>query len=146
MKTFDINRKIGVGPIRLGMTRDEVRQHLGQPDGDDDEREWYLDDMAIDFDSSGKVIFIELAESDNYKATLNGKCLHDLPASDAVAHVTAIAPYNENDPELGYTYVFPDLQLSLWRPVIPDDEQDADDPNGRRFESVGVGGDGYFAA
>jgi len=144
MKTFDIKPKIGVGPILIGMTREEVRQHLGPPDGDDDEREWYLDDMAIDFDSSGKVKFIELAESENYKARLNGKCLHDLEADEAVAHVQAIAPYNQNDPELGYTYLFPDLQLSLWRPVIPDNEQDPNDPTGRRFESVGVGGDGYF--
>lgn len=142
MKILDINPKTGVGPTRFGMTRDEVRQHLGQPKGD--EREWYLDDMAIDFDSSGKAVFVELAESGNYKAVLNGKCLHDLNVDDAVAYVQAIAPDNKNAPEPGYTYVFPDLQISLRRPVIPDDEQDPEDPTGRRFESVGVGGESYF--
>lgn len=144
MKTFEIKPKIGVGPIRIGMTRAEVREHLGQPEADDDKREWYLEDMAINFDPSGKVTFIELAESENYKATLNGKCLHDLDADEAVSHVQKIAPYDENDPEFGYTYLFPDLQISLWRPVIPDSEQDPNDSTGRRFEAVGVGGDGYF--
>ena len=65
-------------------------------------------------------------------------------ADDAVAHIQSIAPYDANDPELGYSYVFPGLQLSLWRPVIPDAEQNADDTTGRRFEAVGVGGEGYF--
>lgn len=146
MKTFEIKPKIGVGPIRFGMTRAEVREQLGSPEDGDSDREWYLEDLAIDFDASGRVSFIEIAESENYKATLNSKCLHDLEADEAIAHVQAIAPYDENDPELGYTYMFPNLQISLWRPIIPDDEQDPEDPTGRRFEAVGVGGEGYFDA
>ena len=31
MKAFDIKPKIGVGPILIGMNREEVRQHLGPP-------------------------------------------------------------------------------------------------------------------
>ena len=145
MQKLEIMPKIGVGPIRIAMSRAEVREHLGAPEGDgNEEREWYLEDLAIDFNSSGEVEFIEIAESDNYKAILNSKCLLDLDAEAAIAHVQAIAPFDENAPEFGYTYVFPELQISLWRPVIPDEEQDPDDPTGRRFESVGVGGDGYF--
>lgn len=144
MRTLEIRPKEGVGPIRFGMTRAEVREHLGQPGGDDAEREWYLKDMAIDFDTSGRVEFIEIAESENFRATFNGRCLLDLQADDAVAHLTAFAPYGEHDPELSYTYVFPDLQVSLWRAVVPDGDQDRDDPTGRRFEAVGVGRDGYF--
>ncbi|MFH5802962.1 hypothetical protein [Alienimonas sp. DA493] len=144
MKTLEIKPRIGVGPIRFGMTRDALRKHLGEPDADDAAREWYLEDMAIDFDPSGSVVFVELARSENYKAMLNGKCLHELDADQAVAHLQAIAPYDENDPELGYAYRFPELQMSLWRPAIPDGEQAPDDPTGRCFESVGVGGEGYF--
>jgi hypothetical protein len=145
MQTLDIQPTVGVGPIRFGMTRAEVRKHLGSPDGDEeDDREWYLEDLAIDFDVEGKVAFIEIAESENFRAVLNGECLHELDADSAVAHVERSAPYDANAPEPGYTYVFPLLQLSLWRPVVPDTTQDADDPTGRRFEAVGVGPTGYF--
>jgi hypothetical protein len=146
MQTLEIQPKIGVGPIRFGMARAEVRHHLGSPDGDEDsEREWYLDDLAIDFDTSGSVAFIEIAESENFRATLNGVCLHELDADDAVSHVEKTAAYDPDAPEPGYTYIFPSLELSLWRPVVPDENQDADDETGRRFEAVGVGPTGYFS-
>ncbi len=68
MHTFEIHPTVGVGPIRFGMTRPEVRALIGAPDGDGDEdREWYLDDLAIDFDDSGRVAFIELAESEKFQ-------------------------------------------------------------------------------
>lgn len=146
MRTLEILPKQGVGPIRFGMTRAEVRKQLGPPDdGKGEDREWYLDDLAVDFDGDGTVEFVEIAESENYRATFEGECLHELEADAAVAHVSAHAAYDENDPELGFTYVFPELQLSLWRPLIPEPDQDPEDPSGRRFESVGVGRDGYFS-
>ena len=37
MQTLDIHPTVGVGPIRFGMTRAEVRKHLGPPDGDEDD-------------------------------------------------------------------------------------------------------------
>ncbi|WP_164103817.1 outer membrane protein assembly factor BamE [Candidatus Laterigemmans baculatus] len=144
MQTFEIKPKVGVGPIRFGMTREEVRKQFGSPEEGDQDREWYLDDMAIDFDASGRVTFIELAESENFRAILDDKCLHELAAEDAVAHVQRIAEYDPNAPEVGYAYVFPALQLSLWRPVLPENDQDPDDPTGRHFEAVGVAADNYF--
>ena len=144
MKEFEIEPKVGVGPIRLGMTREEVREQLGDPDDATDQREWYLEDMAIDFDKSGHAEFIELAASERFRVIFQGKDLHELEADDAVAHLRAIAEYDENDPELGCSFVFPALQLCLWRPMIPFDGQDEDDPTGRRFEAIGVAGEGYF--
>lgn len=145
MQTLEIFPTVGVGPIRFGMNRSEVRSHLGPPDGDEDEdREWYLEDLAIDFDAAGTVAFIEIAESENFRAVLNDECLHELDANAAVAHVEKAAPFDPDAPEPGYTYVFPQLQLSLWRPVVPDATQDPDDPTGRCFEAVGVGPKGYF--
>lgn len=145
MQTFDIRPTLGVGPIRFGMTRDDVRELIGPHDGDgDEEREWYLEDLAIDFNADGKVAFIELAESENFRALLDGECLHELDADSAVAHVEKLASFDPNGPEPGYTYIFPKLQLSLWRPVVPDASQVPDDPTGRTFEAVSVGPVGYF--
>lgn len=145
MQVFDIHPTVGVGPIRFGMSRTEVREHLGAPDGDQDEdREWYLDGIAIDFDACGKVAFIEVAESENYRVLLDGECLHELDADSAIFHVEKLAPFDPDVPELGYVYIFPSLQLSLWRTVVPDASQDAEDPTGRTFEAIGVGPNGYF--
>jgi hypothetical protein len=116
MQAFVILPTVGVGPIRFGMTRAEVRQLIGPHDG----------------------------ESENFRATLDGECLHELNADSAVAHVERVAPLDHDAPEPGYTYVFPTLQLSLWRSVVPDASQDVDDPTGRTFEAVGVGPKGYF--
>ena len=47
----------------------------------------------------------------------------------------------KNDPELGYSYIFKKLQMSLWRRLITDNEQDV---NSGKFEAIGIGVDGYF--
>ena len=146
MKTLEIQPTVGVGPIKFGMSRAEVRKLVGPPDGDgDEEREWYLEDLAIDFDSTGKAAFTEIAESENYRAVFNGECLHELDAASAVTHVEKSGAFDPNAPEPGCSYIFPSLELSLWRPVVPEASQDADDPTGRTFETVGVGPTGYMA-
>ena len=145
MKKFAIEPLVGVGPIKFGMTRKEVRKHIGKPDGKiDEDREWYLDGIAIDFDGDGRVAFIEIAESDSYQVLFNGKCLHTMKADAAVRHLEKSAPYDPENPELGYSYIFPSLEISLWRQAIPDEDQEKDDPTGRTFEAVGVGPSGYF--
>ena len=144
MEEFDITPHRGVGPIRFGMSRAEVHERLGKPDHVDDAREWFLDGFAVDFDSIGVVEFIELAKSPRFKALFNGHCLHELDADDVVALVAGSAPFDEDAPELGYTYIFPKLQLTFWRPTVPDQGQPPDDPDGRHFHAVGLGREGYF--
>ena len=53
------------------------------------------------------------------------------------------AAFDDSHPELGYSYVYPALETALWRPVIPESEDDAE---GLTFETVGVGARGYFSA
>ncbi|MCA8993088.1 MAG: hypothetical protein KDA88_13950 [Planctomycetaceae bacterium] len=144
MKTFEIEPLKGVGPVRFGMSRDEVRKLLGTPDSVNDNREWFLDGFAVDYDSTGKVEFVEFAISSKFRVAFKGKCLHEMYADDAVAFVSEFAPYDATDPELGYTYMFPKLQLSLWRPTMPEPDQPEDAPAGRRFHAVGAAADGYF--
>ena len=52
-----------------------------------------------------------------------------------------VSDFDADDPELGHSYVCPALDLSLWRPVVP--EGPADD-EGLTFRSVGVGRLGYY--
>ena len=53
------------------------------------------------------------------------------------------APYDPEDPEFEFIYVFPKLERALWRPLNPEDE---DDPEGQYFSTIGIGRQGYFSA
>ena len=52
------------------------------------------------------------------------------------------AEYDPDDPEVGYSYIYPDLDLSVWRSTMPEGQEDDE---GRFFRSVGVGRAGYYA-
>jgi hypothetical protein len=144
MKTFDIVPHRGIGPITFGMTRDEVRDILGPPEHTQDERDWFLKGFGVDFDDTAVVEFIELANSPEFVGLYRGKSLHEMDADDAVAFVALDSPFDQDLPDLGHSYVFPELQLSLWRPTVPAPGQSPDDPDGRRFHAVGVARVGYF--
>ena len=49
--------------------------------------------------------------------------------------------YDRKDSEVPFSFVFSELELSFWRPTIPEDEFDED---GRFFETVGIGVKGYY--
>ena len=145
MIEYDILPHSGVGPIRLGMTREEVRAEFGMPDfTGNDNREEFLHGFFVDFNSEGRVEFIELAKSTQFRPLFKGKCLHELLADDVVALVQRYDQYSEDDPELGYSYCFLDLQMSLWRPTVPDANQPNDDDDGRYFHAIGIAEKGYF--
>ncbi len=144
METFKIMPHKGVGPIQLGMSREKVHAIFGQPQTVYDQRETYLNGFMVDFDADNLVEFIELARSPHFRAELRGKCLHETPADDAVAFLSQFGATIETDTEPGYSYVFIDLQMSLWRGVLPGRNQSENDPSGRFFEAVGVAVEGYF--
>ena len=146
MKHFDIVPGIGVGPVRFGMTPADVQGHLGAPEhvrNDDDahERQSFLGGFMVDF-REGRVEFIELAKSEQFRATFHGASLHDLSPDDAVALVSQYATYDAADAKTGHSFVFPELQLALWRPYVPDPEEP--DDGDYSFRAVSVGVDGYF--
>jgi hypothetical protein len=105
----------------------------------------FLDGFMVDFNKEDRVEFIELAKSEQFRGVFEGRCLHDLPADEAVAFVSQFGTYDPNNRELRYSYIFLDLQLSLWRGTIVEPGQPDDDPDGRYFEAVGIAVDGYFA-
>ncbi len=144
MQEFQILPHKGVGPIRLGMSRREVHEVFGEPQFSHNNREGFLDGFMVDFTQDEKVEFIELAKSQQFRAIFEDKCLHEILADEAVAHVSRFGTYDQNHWELGYSYLFVDLQLSLWRGTMPEEDQSPDDPDGRFFEAVGIAEQGYF--
>jgi len=135
----------GVGPVRFGMAREDVQRELGPPRGPEVRGgHCFWEGLFVHFDANGRVEFIELANNARFRALFDGVCLHEVPAEEAIRVVARHGSYDENDPELGYTYVFPELQLSLWRPTRPEPGQAPDDIGGRYFAAVGIGAAGYF--
>jgi hypothetical protein len=133
MESYDVKPHMGVGPIELLMPRAEVHRIFGDPKWVRHEREAFLEGFFVDFDPAGHVELIELGKSRHFRALFHGVCLHEVPAEEAVSFVSRYGEYDINHPELGYSYVFPDLQLSLWRGT-----------KDRSFEAIGVAVDGYF--
>jgi len=149
MLTFTMQPLVGIGPIKLGMTRSEVRDilaDLGQPKArlrPPNTDCYFRSAFQVSYDDDGRVEFIETAASTDFRVLFHGSSLHEMPAEDAVRLVSEFAEYDKDRPEQGYSYIFPALQLSLWRPVLPSDR---DDIEGRHFEAIGVGKEGYFSS
>jgi hypothetical protein len=133
----------GVGPIKFGMKRQDVHAVLGAPSATHDGREYFLDGVMVSFSADDCVEFVEMARSEKFIATYRGVNLHEMPADDAVNFICQDAAFDKNAPEPGYSYVFPALQISLWRGTLP---ESPDDEDGAHFEAIGLGKSGYFDA
>lgn len=149
MIRYDVRPLIGIGPVLLGMSRAESRRAMGQeqpkPSGKNSESSqkdaYHESAFQVHFDAKDQVEYIELGPSPLFGALYKGVDVHRTKAIDIVARFSKDAPFDAEDPELGYSYIFRALELSVWRPVIPEDEGD---PTGQFFESVGVGRKGYY--
>jgi len=148
-RVFDLLPRVGAGAIRLGMSRAEVRQVLGPPVTsypkipDAPLTDTYFGaDLQITYDADDRVEHIELNGPGAIDAVLHGRSLLTLPAEDVLAWMKRFAEYDPDDPEVGYSYIYPDLDLSVWRSTMPEGQED---DGGRFFRSVGVGRAGYYA-
>jgi hypothetical protein len=150
MPVLRVEPLIGVGPVRLGMRRAESRRAIGRvphafrktpssPNTTD-----AYDDMGIHvyFDAEDAVEYVELFSVPYFVVTYKGVNVFETPAEDLVDLISKDAPFDPADPELGYSYIFPRLELSLWRPTLP---KDRDDMEARVFSSIGVGRKGYYS-
>jgi hypothetical protein len=150
MTTYDVVPHQGVGPVRLGMTRAESRAAMGLPvqslGTGQAARDLYLDaTFQVSFDEAGRVEYIELSHGGPFIARYDSADVFATDADTLVGLIRRQAAYDEDDPECGYSYIFPALQLSVWRPVMPEDEdEDEDDEEGRRFLTIGIGKPGYY--
>jgi len=154
MNRYTLEPLVGVGPVQLGMIRAESRQRLGAtpssfkkaptlfPNAPDVDA-YHGNAFQLFFDENDRVEYIELSKSPDLFVDYKGIDVFALRAEDLVTLISRNAPFDPNDPELGYSYVFPLLEMSLWRPTIPEPE-DAN-PEWTTFATVGVGRKGYYS-
>lgn len=144
---YEVIPHVGVPPVLIGMSREESRAAMAaEPDtferaGDPIETDAYRGSaLQVSFGPDDRVEFIELARDEAHRVLYRGTDVFATPADELVAIIARDAPYDPDDPELGYTYTFPELNLTPWRPTMP---EGGDDLDGRYFESIGVGRQGY---
>ena len=142
---YQVEPLIGVGQVKLGMPRERVRELLGgDPHTSGSRRQvdnYHDGGFQVFYDEAGNVEFIELARDADLVAMISGIDVFGTPAHEVLDAITQFSAYNPDDPEVGYSYVFHDIELSLWRPNIPEEAEG----EGRYFSTIGIGVRGYYS-
>ena len=154
MVEYNIEPHKGIGPIKIGMTREQSRKAIGlkpkpfRKSASDKipTDAYYQNSLQVFFDDNKHVEYIEVSGPGPIRVLYKGIDFFSLKADEAIALISKDAPYDPNDPELGYSYVFPALELSIWRPVLPDPEDDEDNTStDQGFSTIGIGRPGYYS-
>lgn len=138
----------GANDLVFGMSRDDVLALLGAPE-QPARKVWGSEATRIGWRKGAVTLFfapdleyIEFSRDSGLVVTLLGKPVFETPADELVLHVgQAGHAFDGADPELGYTFIFKDIQASLWRPLVPESPSDDE---GRFFSTVGIGRLGYY--
>ncbi|MFG2141525.1 hypothetical protein [Streptomyces sp. NPDC048650] len=149
---FDLAPPIGVGPMRIGMTRhaantaldslrdlsaisesDRPGQHVFRPSG-----------LMISIHCMRDMLeAVELGRplTQTDRALFQGVDVFALPAREVVRRVGEWCSIEE-DPDDSGSFIVPDLLLSFWRPFAADDEPGEE--QGYYFSSVLMAQPGYY--
>ena len=147
---YEVSPHVGVGPIRFGMSQRLVRSLMPGPRksfrkapiNPHETDAFHGASFQVFYGGAEPVVeYIELSRDSGFCALYRGIDIFDTPAEEVIAHLSSIAPFDPNHEELGHSYIFPVLDLSLWRPTVPESPEDAE---GRQFSTIGAGGKGYY--
>jgi hypothetical protein len=133
------------------MTRRDVRSLMPRTresfrKGEDSEHEmdvFHRSGFQVHYGGDDELVeFVELFRDSGFKAIYRDMNVFAEPADAVIAHVSESAKYDKKDPEMGCSYVFRKLEMSLWRPF---EAESPDEVEGWFFNTVGVGAKGYFS-
>jgi len=148
MPVYTVQPRQGVDPILFSMRRAEVRAAMNLPvvtfhkTGESPLVDAYLDScLQVFYDLADRVEYIELSRGGPVTAIYHDLDVFATTADQVVQHIAQHAPFDASDPELGYSYIFPDLDLSVWRQHLPEDG-----PDGKYFATIGIGKLGYYSS
>jgi len=144
MNTIELRPLVGLGPILLGAGREDVVETLGQPEKSFQKSPksrhktdcWFNGAVQVFYGGDDPTVeFVEVSAGLGTEALVFGKKVFSTEAGEIVAWIETKAARRKNDGEAECTYVFPALELSLWRA----------DPGERAFQTVGIGVRGYYS-
>ena len=129
MQEFEIQPLVGIGPIKLGMSRAEVEALLGKPRSADGLCEEFLPGFFVGFDEEHCVEILRITDTGEFRGVFEGQHLLKLTYPDALAH---LRQFGEFDGDL-LNSLCRELAMALERGI----------PQGR-FETLTLGCAGYF--
>jgi len=147
MKALVVLPMVGVGPVHLGATREQVHAALGHPEAgflkvptcEHRTDTWFDGCLQVFYEGeSPAVSFIELSRGVGFEASLFGLPVFATRVPVLVAELSHHSQLEASDPELGFSFKFPSIELALWRPSDDDEEEP-------HVSTVGIGVPGYFS-
>lgn len=127
-RVFEVVPKVRLGPLRLGMTREDVRAILGVPEYSEAayeqhgisfrDKDCYFDScIQIRYDESHRVEDIQASAHPSFTVRIAGVSVLEVPPPDAASPFEALGPLNREDREFPSVYAFPSIGISFWRAV-----------------------------
>jgi hypothetical protein len=110
MTDYEVVPHVGVGPVRFGMTREQVRRAMPGPcepfrKGPFAQQEtdaFQGSAFQVFYGDAATVEFIELSKGQEVRARYAGLSIFETPADEVVARISQLAPFDPSNPEIGY--------------------------------------------
>lgn len=160
MITFSVEPLVGVGPVRLGMSRQETRDAIDAPVVSFEKgplsaspTDAFLENaFQVFYDKDDRAEFIEVSRNGPFMVLYQGISVFETTADEFLEAVSRDTNYDKDRPEQGYSFVFPEVGLSLWRQSLPEDEEDDEydmdgedyEKPGTYFDTIGIGTSGHY--
>ena len=149
--TYHVYPCQAVGAVRFGMMPSSVYSALNaEPEcryrkspSDPHEVDCYHDSTFQIFYGGDEpaVNYIELTSyGGKFVVLFRGLDVFNVGAMELIARVGENDSFDPNDPELGFSYTFPSIEVCFWRPAVPED-----DPDCEYFQVMGIGARGYYS-
>lgn len=136
MNTYTVTPHHSIGPIRLGMTRGEVRLVFGEPSAVQEahekwgikfpDKDYFFDNaFQVSYSKSGLVDFIETAKHQSYRIEYLGFDVHRDSPEFVIKEIEKIDALNRDSPEYPCNQMFKGLDVSIYREHSEKDHIDA---------------------
>lgn len=128
MDDLIIEPRVGIGTIKLGMSKNEVedcfKSYTIQYNKSERDPDYFQYAFVVEYDSSEEVNLIGVIfhAKDEFNCLFKGIDVFNTKAEELVETIDKISPYDRNHPDIGWMYTFPKLGLSLWRSRIFNEE------------------------
>jgi hypothetical protein len=143
---------VGIGPVKLGMPRTEVRAIFGTPEYVEAAHErfglqfrakdcFFKSCLQVRYNAKEEVEGIQFSRHPMFAVVFDSVPVHDAKVEMVAQAVSQRAELNRNDSEFPHTYAFPSIGLSLWRErldktrfdtinlVLPERKRSREEPN-----------------
>ncbi len=144
IQEFAVIPRCSIGPIQLGMSREDVRQILGPPSSVQnayekwgiqfpDRDHFFRNAFQVSYDHNLRAEFIEVSAEEGYLVTFEGIHVHASAPDVLVAAIQKLGDVDTTTREYPLNMWFPTLGLNLYR------EASEQDP----FATIGICTEGF---